>query len=316
MGILKAVAASLHTEAADQWKEYFYCESIPADLLMVRVNKMNTSGSNKGSNDIITDGSVIAVADGQCAIVVSNGKVISVFKEAGENIFHSGGTSSVFSGSSAKSFGKELSRRISFGGDAPAIVHRVYYLNTKEIPGNAFGGSIPFRIVDPRMGLDMDCKLEVSGLFSFRIHDPEKIYKQLIGNVEHVYRVSYLISQMKSEVNGVLLSAFKDALNIPMRPYELGNLIPQIEAAVMEAGNRKLQELRGIELLSLSFDHFSLTDKDMRFIGEMQRNALLDHLEMAAATLILAQANAMESAAGNTSAGAYLGLGLLNQLQS
>nr|MCR4683893.1 hypothetical protein [Lachnospiraceae bacterium] len=159
----------------------------------------------------------------------------------------------------------------------------------------------------------MDCKLTVSGLFSFRIYDPEKIYKQLIGNVEHVYRVSYLISQMKAEVNGVLLSAFKDALNTPIRPYELGNLIPQIEAAVLEAGNRKLQELRGIELLSLSFDHFSLADKDMRFIGEMQRNALLDHLEMAAATLISAQANAMERAAGNTSAGALLGLSLLNQ---
>ncbi len=316
MGIFKAIAASLHTEAADQWKEYFTCDSIPADLLMVRVTKMNTSGANKGSNDIITDGSVIAVADGQCAIVVSNGKVISVFKETGENIFRSGDTAGVFSGSSAKSFGKELGRRISFGGDAPAIVHRVYYLNTKEIPGNAFGGSVPFRITDQRMGLDMDCKLEVSGLFSFRICDPEKIYKQLIGNVEHVYRVSYLISQMKADVNGTLLSAFKNTLDMSVRPYELGNLIPVIEKAVIESANLKLRELRGIELLSLSFDRFSLTDKDMRFIGEIQRNALLDHLEMAAATLVSAQANAMESAAGNTSAGAVLGLGLLNQLQS
>ncbi len=317
MGIFKAVAASLSTEAADQWKEYFYCESIPADLLMLRVNKRNSSqSSNKGSADIITDGSVIAVADGQCAIVVSNGKVISVFREPGENIFRSGDTFGVFSGSSMKSFGKELGRRISFGGDAPAVTHRVYYLNTKEIPGNAFGGNIPFRIKDANLGLDIDCKLVVSGQFSFRICDPEKIYKQLIGNVEHVYRVSYLMSQMRKEVNGTLLSSFQGVLDRPFRPHELGNMMPEIEAVVSQAASEKLRELRGIEIVSLAFDRFSLTAEDMSIISELQRNVVLTNMEMAAATLVSAQAEAMQSAANNPSAGAWLGLGLLNLLHS
>ncbi len=193
MGILKALVASVSTEAADQWKEYFYCDSIPAGLLMVRGYKQQSSQSaNKGNAEVITDGSIVAVADGQCAIAVSNGKVISVFREAGENVFHSGETFGAFSGSKAKQLGKELGRRISFGGDAPALIQRIYYLNTKEIPGNAFGGEIPFRICDPNLGLDIDCKLVVSGLFSFMICDPEKIYKHLIGNVEHSYSVSYL----------------------------------------------------------------------------------------------------------------------------
>ncbi len=312
MGILKAVAASLKTEVADQWKEYFTCDSIPADLIMVRVNKMTTSGANKGSNDIITDGSIIAVADGQCAIVVSNGKVISVFHDPGENIFHSGDTFGVFSGSSAKTFGKELGRRISFGGDAPAITHRVYYLNTKEIPGNDFDGNIPFRIQDQNIGLDMDCKLVVSGLYSFRIVDPEKIYKQLIGNVDHVYRVSYLISQMRTEVNGILMSSFRGVCEASFRPHDLGSLIPEIERSVVEAANLKLRELRGIEIVSLAFDRFSLMDEDMRAISELQRNAVLMNLNMAAATLTDAQARAMQSAAGNPSAGAWLGLGFLD----
>ena len=312
MGIFKAVAASLNTESADQWKEYFYCESIPDDLLMVRVNKRTSSNANQGSNDIITDGSVIAVADGQCAIVVSNGKVISVFRESGENIFQSGDTFSIFSGSSVKAFGKEMGRRISFGGDAPAITHRVYYLNTKEIPGNDFGGSIPFRIRDTNIGLDMDCKLVVSGLYSFRIFDPEKIYKQLIGNVDHVYRVSYLISQMRTEVNGVLMSAFREVSEAPFRPHDLGSIIPGIESALIETANVKLRELRGIEIVSLGFDRFSLADEDMKAITELQRNAVLMNLNMAAATLADAQAKAMQSAAGNPSAGAWLGLGFLN----
>ncbi|MBO4901325.1 MAG: SPFH domain-containing protein [Lachnospiraceae bacterium] len=312
MGILKALAASVTSEAADQWKEFFYCESIPAELIMVRAYRQQSAQSaNKGNPDIITDGSVIAVADGECAIVVSNGKVVSVFRDAGENIFHSGETYGVFSGSSVKQLGKELGRRISFGGDAPALKQRVYYMNTKEIPGNSFGGSIPFRIADPNLGLDIDCKLVVSGLFSFRICDPEKIYKQLIGNVEHVYSVSYLISQMRTEVNGVLMSSFKNVTEMPLRPYAISTIIPEIEALVKNAANEKLRELRGIELVSLGFDRFSLTGEDMQIIGELQRNAVLQNMEMAAATLVNAQAEAMQAAANNTTAGTFLGLSFL-----
>ncbi len=257
MGIVKALIASVESQAADQWKEFFYCESIPADLIMIRaIRQQSAQSANKGNADIITDGSVIAVADGECAIVVSNGKVISVFKEAGENIFRSGETASVFSGSGMKAFGKELGRRISFGGDAPAVKQRVYYMNTKEIPGNECGLSIPFRIHDPNLKLDVDCKLEVSGLFSFRICDPEKIYRQLIG-----------------------------------------------------------RELRGIELVSLGFDRFCLSYEDMHMIGELQRNAVLTNMEMAAATLAGAQAQAMKDAAANPTAGAWLGLGLLSTLK-
>ena len=314
MGILKAVIASVGTEAADQWKEYFYCDAIPAELLMIRARyRKSQQSANKGHADIITDGSVIAVADGECALVVSNGKVISVFKEPGENIFSSGETYGVFSGSGAKQLGKELGRRISFGGDAPAIVQRVYYLNTKEIPGNAFGIKIPFRAGDPTLGLDMDCTLVISGLFSFRICDPEKIYRQLIGNVEHVYSVSYLIRQMRTEVNGILIAAFKDTFETVYRPHELPELIPQVEAAVTREVSAKLQELRGIEIVSLAFDEFRLIDADMQTISELQRNAVLTNLEMAKATLVGAQAKAMEAAAGN-SFGAWLGLGFLQAM--
>jgi len=316
MGIVKALIASVESQAADQWKEFFYCESIPADLIMVRaIRQQSAQSANKGNADIITDGSVIAVADGECAIVVSNGKVISVFKEAGENIFRSGETASVFSGSGMKAFGKELGRRISFGGDAPAVKQRVYYMNTKEIPGNECGLSIPFRIHDPNLKLDVDCKLEVSGLFSFRICDPEKIYRQLIGNVEHVYRVSYLISQMRTELNGILMSSFQQVLETPIRPYAISTILPEIEALVKNTASEKLRELRGIELVSLGFDRFCLSDEDMHMIGELQRNAVLTNMEMAAATLAGAQAQAMKDAAANPTAGAWLGLGLLSTLK-
>ena len=159
----------------------------------------------------------------------------------------------------------------------------------------------------------MDCTLVASGLFSFRICDPEKIYKQLIGNVEHVYSVSYLIRQMRTELNGILMSAFKNTFETVYRPHELPELIPQIEASVTREASAKLQELRGIEIVSLAFDEFRLIDADMQTISELQRNAVLTNMEMAAATLVGAQAKAMEAAAGN-SFGAWLGLGFLQAM--
>lgn len=315
MGILKAVFASLNTEAKDQWKEFFYCNSIPSELLMVcALKQASKQSANKGSDDIITDGSVIAVSDGQCAIVVSNGKIISVFRESGENIFRSGETFGAFSGSSIKQLGKEMGRRISFGGDMPAIKQRVYYLNTKEIPGIPFGIKAPFRIQDENLKLDIDCILEASGLFSFRVCEPEIVYKKLIGNVERVYGVSWFVSQMKAEVNGMILSAFKDFCERSVRPSELGDLIPQIETYVVEKANEKLRQLRGIEIVSLAFEKFCLIDEDMQMIKELQRNAVLTNLNMAAATLAGAQAEAMVSAAQNHSAGALLGLGMMRSV--
>lgn len=306
MGIFKAVASAAGSMAADQWKEFFYYDSVPDEQIMVRAKKhASAQSANHGSQDIITDGSIIAVADGQCAIVVSNGKVLSVFKETGENEFRSGDTAGLFSGSAAGKFGKELVRRISFGGDAPAVTHRVYYFNMKVITGNRFGGGmeVPVRVFDSERGLDIDCSLIMSGLYSFRIYDPEKIYKQVIGNVKHVYMVSYLAEQMKADVDSTLLSAAGMICCDGFRPYQLGTFIPEIQERVIETANEKLRELRGIEIVNLAFDTFRLTDADTGMIQTIQLASVAKDPLMGAAMLTDAQAAAMREAAGSGAAG-------------
>lgn len=302
MGIFKAVSSAAGSMAADQWKEFFYCNAIPDDRIMVRVKKQASAQSaNNGSDDIITDGSIIAVADGQCAIVVSNGKVLSVFKEAGEHEFRSGDTVGVFSGSPARKFGKELVRRISFGGDAPAITHRVYYFNMKVIPGNRFGDGmeVPVRVYDSERGLDIDCALIMAGVYSFRICDPEKIYRQVTGNVKHVYMVSYLAEQMKADVDSTLLSAVGEICIDGFRPYKLGSFIPEIRDRVVEKANEMLRELRGVEIVNLAFDYFKLTDADTGMIKTIQLASVAKDPLMGGAMLASAQAEAMRDAAGS-----------------
>ena len=309
MGIIKAAVSSVGSVTSDQWKEFFICDSIPNDLVMIRVMRSSSSNSaNKGNDDVITDGSVISVADGQCAIVVCSGKVISIFKEPGEHIFSSGNSPSIFGGSPLKSVFGEIGRRITFGGDIPAKVQIVYYLNTKEITGNEFENlkGIPFRIQDDRSGIDIDCSLTMSGIYSFRICDPEIIYKKMIGNVKHVYSVSYLKTAVDPDISNALIQTVGELGSDPdkkYRPSQLPSLLPQLREMIMDRVNEKISASRGVELVSIGFNTFTLTEKDTGIIHQLQHSAAFTDPALRDANLAGATAEAIKDAAGNTAAG-------------
>lgn len=86
MGLIKAAISSVGGTFADQWKEFIYCDSIPNDVLAVRGRKKTSgrSSNTKGNDNIITSGSGIAVADGQCMIIVEQGRIAEICAEPGE----------------------------------------------------------------------------------------------------------------------------------------------------------------------------------------------------------------------------------------
>ncbi|MCR5249044.1 MAG: SPFH domain-containing protein [Lachnospiraceae bacterium] len=302
MGIIKAAFASASSMSADQYKEYFYSNALPGETIMLRALKMSSERSdNHGSDDIVTDGSVIAVADGQFAIVVSNGKVIAEYKEPGEHIFESGETTSIFHPSSLKNMGKEFGKRFSFGGDTPGVVQRVYYFNTKEMPGEEFsGGGIPFRVLDENTGLDIDCTISVTGYYTYRVADPMKIYKQMIGNIEHVYSASYLLKVMSSEVKSIILSSFGSISGLGMRPSGIAEHLPEIEEKARQLANEKLYEARGIELVSFGLTSMQILGKDSAIVKDIQKTAVLRDPEMANAAFAEARNEALPLAAANS----------------
>ena len=100
MGLIRAALGAAGGMMADQWKEYFYCESIPENVMAVKgLHRVSGRSSNyKGSENIISNGSVIAVADGQCMIIVDQGKVTELCAEPGEFVYDSSTEPSIFSG--------------------------------------------------------------------------------------------------------------------------------------------------------------------------------------------------------------------------
>lgn len=318
MGLIKAGVGTLGGTLSDQWKEFFYCESMSKDVLVTKGQKrVNGRSSNtKGNNNIISNGSGIAVADGQCMIIVEQGKVVEVCAEPGEFTYDTSTEPSIFSGNlgdSIKETFKTIGKRFTYGGDT-AKDQRIYYFNTKELIDNKFGtpNPIPFRVVDSKIGLDVDASVRCSGVFSYKIADPLLFYTNVCGNVEQEYTRDELDNQLKAEFISALQPAFGKLSDLELRPNQIVSHNTELEDAVNVALSTKWGELRGLKVVSVALGSVTLPDEDAEMIKQAQRNAIMRDPTMAAATLVGAQSDAMKAAASNENGAmtGFMGMGM------
>ena len=311
MGLLKAALGSVGGVLADQWKEYFYCDAIDSDILAVKGKKRSSGrSSNNGSDNIISNGSVIAVADGQCMLIVEQGKVIDLCAEPGEYVYDSSTEPSIFTGKlgeNIKAIFKTVCKRFTFGGE-PAKDQRVYYFNLKEMVGNKYGtpSPVPFRVVDEAAGIDLDIAIRCFGEYSYRLSNPLLFYTNVCGNVSAAYSRSELDSQMKSELLNALQPAFARISDMGIRYSSLPGHTREIANALNEELSAQWRDLRGIEIVSFGVSSVKASDEDEAMIKQMQQAKAYVNPGMAAANLARAQANAMQDAAKNAN-GAAMG---------
>ena len=318
MGLIKAGIGALGGTLADQWKEFFYCDSLDKDTLVVKGQKRTSSRSSntKGNDNIISNGSGIAVADGQCMMIVEQGKIVEVCAEPGEFTYDTSTEPSIFAGSLGKSIldtFKTIGKRFTYGGDTGKD-QRVYYFNTKEIIDNKFGtpNPIPFRVVDSKIGLDVDVSVRCSGIYSYKIADPLLFYTNVCGNVEREYNRGELDSQLKTEFISALQPAFGSLSDMEMRPNQIVSHNTELEEAMNTALSAKWGELRGLKVVSIALGSVTLPDEDAEMIKQAQRTAIMRDPTMAAATLVGAQADAMKAAAANKNGAmtGFMGMGM------
>ena len=322
MGLMKAAMGAAGGVMADQWKEYFYCEALPTDILAVKGKKKVTGRSSnyKGDENIITTGSLIAVADGQCMLIVEQGKVVEVCAEPGEFVYDASTEPSVFAGSLGESIGqvfRNIGKRFTFGGEAPKD-QRVYYFNTKELTGNKYGTAspVPFRVVDQRAGIDMDIGIKCFGEYSIRLKNPLLFYTNVCGNVSEDYKVEQLAGQMRTELLTALQPAFARISGMGIRYSALPGHTMELADALNEQLSSKWRDLRGMEIVSFGVSSVKADEEDEKYIKELQRNAAFTDPTRAAAHLVGAQGDAMKMAASNTAAGptmAFMGMGMAGQ---
>ncbi|MEI3094072.1 MAG: SPFH domain-containing protein [Oscillospiraceae bacterium] len=320
MGLIKAALGSVGSVLADQWKEYFYCDSMAANVLVTKGKKRTSSrnSNTKGSDNIISNGSVIAVNEGQCMMIVEQGKIVEFAAEAGEYTWNSSSEPTIFQGGLEGLEGswETLKRRFAFGGDT-AKDQRVYFFNLKELVGNKYGtpAPIPFRVVDNNIGLDMDVSIRCNGEYSYKIADPMLFYKNVCGNVSQDYTRDQLDSQLKSEFLTALQPAFARISAQGIRYSALPGHTMELAQAMNEVLSGKWGATRGLAIVAVGVNSVTASAEDEATIKELQKSAVFRNTNMAAAHMVQAQAEAMKTAAGNKN-GAMMGFMGMNMAQS
>ncbi|MBQ8255052.1 MAG: SPFH domain-containing protein [Clostridia bacterium] len=318
MGLIKAGIGALGGTLADQWKEFFYCDALESDVLVVKGQKKvsGRSSNKKGSDNVISNGSGIAVADGQCMMIVEQGKVVEVCAVPGEYTYDTSSEPSIFAGNLGQSIldtFKTIGKRFTYGGDTGKD-QRVYYFNTKELYDNKFGtpNPVPFRVVDSKIGLDIDVSVRCSGIYSYCIVDPLLFYTNVCGNVEREFKRSELDNQLKTEFISALAPALGKLSALEIRPNQIITYTAELEKAINDALATKWADLRGLKVKSIALNPITLPEDEEKLIQDAQRAAVMRDPTMAAATLVGAQAEAMKAAANNEGGAmnGFIGMGM------
>ena len=321
MGLIKAALGSVTSVLGDQWREYFYCDSMASDVMVTKGRKRvsGKSSNTKASDNIISNGSVIAVNEGQCMMIVDQGQIVEFTAEAGEFTWDASTEGTIFYGglgNGLKASWETLKRRFTFGGDT-AKDQRVYFFNLKELIGNKYGtpSPIPFRVVDTNIGLDMDISIRCNGEYSYKITDPMLFYKNVCGNVTQDYKRSEFDSQLKAEFLTALQPAFAEISAKGIRYSALPGHTAELAEAMNHVLSAKWSALRGISIVSVGVNSVNASPEDEATIKELQKSAVFRNTNMAAAHMVQAQAEAMKAAAANEN-GAMMGFMGMNMAQA
>ncbi|MCL2244840.1 MAG: SPFH domain-containing protein [Treponema sp.] len=319
MGLIKALTGAVGGTFADQWLEFFVCESLEADVLAAKGQKRisKRSSNTKGEDNIISNGSGVVVNKGQAAIIVDNGRVMEFCSEEGRYTYDQGSESSVFYGGLDKGIVgifKSIGDRFKHGG-SPGKDQRIYYFNTKEIMGNKYGtpNPIPYLINDPNIGLRLTISLRANGEYSYRMTNPILFFENVCGNVEDNYTRDKIDSQLKSEIITVLGPSLAE-LGKGVEYHELSFHTEKMADILNQRLSNKWKDVRGLEIVNFGFT-CTASPEDEKKIKELQAAAVMRDPTMAAASLVSAQGDAMRTAAGNT-AGAmtgFMGMGMASQ---
>ena len=323
MGLISAALSAAGGTLASQWKEYFYVDALPDNVLATKAAKKvkaRFGGSRREDDNVISDGSVVAVADGQCMMIVDQGRIVEVCAVPGEFTYDMSTEPSLFTGEfkeSVRAVIDSMTTRFTFGGEAPKD-QRVYYFNTKELIGNKYGTAnpVPFRVVDQRAGIDIDVGIRCFGEYSYHICNPALFYTNVCGNVAEAYTRDKLDSQLKTELLTALQPAFAKIGENGIRYSQLPGHTMELADALNEVLSKKWRDLRGIEIVSFGVSSVTADEEDEKMLKELQRNAAFMDPTRAAAHLVGSQGDAMKMAASNTAAGpamAFMGMGMAGQ---
>ena len=318
MGLIRALAAGATTMMADQWREYFTCDALSGNVLVAKgefkTKKRGLFGArNKATEDIISDGSVISVNEGQVALIVSDGKIVDFCAEAGYYKWDNSTEPSLFGGDGVfrglvDTF-KRIGYRFTFGGD-PGSQQRVYYVNVKEILDNKFGTQTPMAYDDPYYKTAL--YIRYFGQYTFKIVDPLLFFASISGNVTDTYTSEELKATATDEFMTALDTALARLSADGIKFSRLPTMQREIARYMSDTLDGEWRERRGIEIVSVALTKVTPDENSRKRIEEFDTNVMHAAPDAMAGGMAYAQMRAMRDTANNAGGAmtGFMGVGM------
>jgi membrane protease subunit (stomatin/prohibitin family) len=312
MGIIKAATSAIGGGLADQWLEVIEPDNMSDSTVMtkgVKVRRNDKRGSNrKGTEDVITDGSVIHVYPNMMMLLVDGGRIIDYTAEEGYYTVKNELAPSMLNGSLTDAI-TETFDRFKFGGVTPQK-QQVFYINLQEIKGIRFGTSSPLNYFDNFYNAELF--LRAHGNYSLRITDPILFYTNAIPKNKSQVDINDINEQYLAE----FLTALQTAINKMSADGERISYVPSKSMELSKYMGTVLddswRELRGMEIVSVAVASISYTDDSVKLINMRNQGAMLGDPSIREGYVQGSVARGMESA-GSNAAGAttgFVGMGM------
>ena len=318
MGLIKAFSTSKSSVLGEQFKEYVTCPTMDKGVLVQRGIVEHGKGNKNPSENIISNGSVIAVPEGTAMMVIENGAILEFSAVAGTYTFDKGTETSVFEGGFGKGLVeaiKKMGKRTTFGGQT-ANDQRVYYINLLAITGNKFGSPQPKKITDEKYGM-----LEVTffGEYAFQVKDPIILVQNVIGanSKDTVTYEEVVGGQLKSK----FVEQITQALTIVMRKHKVsfgdigmygGDISNEMNIILDESWHQQY----GLEITDVAIADINLTEESMKRVSRIDDATIFSNPNLQSGLMAQSSAKAMETAAGNEGGAmvGFMGMNMANQI--
>ena len=311
MGIIKAFFDAVGGNLADQWLEVIEADNMSDTTVFTTGVAVRTGkrGSNKkGSDDYISDGSIIHVYDNQFMLLVDGGEVVDFTAEPGYYKVDLKATPSLFSGRFGDSI-KEMFSRIKFGG-VPSAKQKAYFINLQEIKGIKFGTRTPVNYFDNFYNAELF--LRAFGTYSIKITNPLKFYRQVISRNASRVDINDINEQYLSEFLEALSAAINRMSIDGIRISHVASKSTELSKYMADELDDNWNELRGFEVLSVGVASVSYDEESKELINMRNKGAMLGDPSVREGYVQGAVARGIESAGSNSngSTAAFMGMGL------
>lgn len=308
MGLISAAVSSVSGVLSDSWKEVIEPDDMSDSTLLVKGVAVKKGSNKKGTDNYVSNGSVIHVYPNTLMLLMDGGKIVDYSAQEGYYEVNNSSAPSIFNGELKDSV-KETWKRFQFGG-VPSQKQYVYYINTAEIKGIKFGTRNPVNYFDNFYNAELF--LRAHGSYSIKITDPIKFFTEFAPKGTDRIEIKDLSEQLFNEFMDALQSAINQMSVDGVRISAITSKSRELSKYMADVLDADWNDLRGIEVCSVGLASISYDDESKALINMRNKGAMMSDPTIREGFVQSSVAQGMQAAGSNTSgaANAFMGMGM------